>query len=41
MDVIYQFYRTILYNYSDFRFMKLGEKVEKFYDNEVIYKMKK
>lgn len=41
MDVIYQFYRTILYNYSDFRFMKLGEKVEKFYDNEVIYKIKK
>ena len=41
MDVIYQFYRTILYNYSDFRFMKLGEKVEKFYDNELIYKMKK
>ena len=41
MDVIYQFYRIILYNYSDFRFMKLGEKVEKFYDNEVIYKMKK
>lgn len=41
MDVIYQFYRVILYNYFDFRFMKLGEKVEKFYDNEVIYKMKK
>ena len=41
MDVIYQFYRTVLYNYSDFRFMKLGEKVEKFYDNEVIYKMKR
>ena len=41
MDVIYQFYRVILYNYFDFRFMKLGEKVEKFYDNEVIHKMKR
>lgn len=41
MEVVYQFYRTILYNISDIRYAKLCEKVDNFYKNEVMDKMKK
>jgi DNA modification methylase len=40
MDVVYQFYRTTLYKSYDERFNKLSVKIEKFYDNEIIYKMR-
>ena len=40
MEVIYQMYRTCLYNNEDIRFFELGEEIIKLYDNEVLYKMK-
>lgn len=40
MDVVYQFYRTCLYNVEDNEFKKLADDIEKYYDNEVIFKMK-
>lgn len=39
MDVIYQMYRTVLYNLEDERFYELESKIKKFYNNEVINKM--
>lgn len=40
MDIIYQFYRTCLYNYNQDCFKNLADEIEKFYDNEMISKMK-
>lgn len=40
MDMVYQFYRTCLYNSDDKHFFKLQSEIENFYDNEMIYKMK-
>ena len=40
MDVIYQLYRTLLANYKNEKYRELADKVEVFYDNEAIYKMK-
>lgn len=40
MDMVYQMYRTCLYNYNEDKFKILSEEIENFYDNEVIYKMK-
>lgn len=39
MDIIYQMFRTVLYNIKDIRFKKIGEKMIKYYDNEMLYKM--
>lgn len=39
MDLIYQMYRTILYKQSEQSFYKLKLEVEKYFDNEIIYKM--
>ena len=41
MDLVYQMYRTLLYKQSNDKFYKLKCDVEKFYDNEIIYKMKR
>lgn len=42
MDLVYQMYRTLLYNYRfDDNFSTLKTEVEKYYDNEIIYKMKR
>lgn len=40
MDMIYQFYRTILYNLNFDNFSSLAIDIESFYGNEMIYKMK-
>ena len=40
MELIYQMYRTTLYNYKDEKFKTLAERIEMFYDNEIIKKMK-
>lgn len=40
MDIIYQFYRTCLYNIDIFQFDKLAKEIEDFYQNEMISKMK-
>lgn len=39
MDLVYQMYRTILYKQSIAEFSKLKNEVEKYFDNEIIYKM--
>lgn len=39
MDLVYQMYRTILYKQSIKEFSQLKAKVEKYFDNEIIYKM--
>lgn len=41
MDLVYQAYRTCLYNNSDIRFKELGDYIVKKFDNEMIYRMKK
>lgn len=41
MDVVYQFYRTTLYKSYDERFKKLSVKIEKHYDNEIIFRMRR
>lgn len=38
MDIIYQFYRTCLYNYDTFK--NLADEIESYYNNEIIFKMK-
>lgn len=40
MDMIYQFYRTCLYNYELPKFKNIADKIESFYNNEIIAKMK-
>lgn len=40
MDMVYQFYRTCLYNYQSEVFKTLAGEIELFYQNEVIAKMK-
>ena len=40
MEIIYQMYRTCLYNYKDEKFKNLADRIELFYDNEMIKKMK-
>lgn len=40
MDIVYQFYRTCLYNIQIESFADLAIKIEDFYKNEIIYKMK-
>ena len=40
MDVVYQMYRTCLYKGKyDYKFIKLGDEIKKYFDNEVINKM--
>lgn len=40
MDVIYQMFRTVLVYYKkDMRFKELGDKMLKYYDNEIMHKM--
>lgn len=41
MEVTYQMYRTTLYKSYEQRFQKLADDILKYYDNEVLYKMKK
>lgn len=40
MEIIYQMYRTTLYNYKNPKFQALADRIELFYDNEIIKKMK-
>ena len=40
MDMIYQFYRTCLYNYELNAFKEIASNIENYYENEIIYKMK-
>jgi DNA modification methylase len=40
MDMIYQFYRTCLYNMDILQFERLANEIETFYQNEMISKMK-
>lgn len=40
MEIIHQMYRTTLYKSHEERFYELGEKINNFYDNEVMHKMK-
>ena len=40
MDMVYQFYRTCLYNYQTETFKKIADDIEEFYQNEIILKMK-
>lgn len=40
MDMVYQFYRTCLYNYHIETFKKIADDIEEFYQNEIILKMK-
>lgn len=40
MDIVYQLYRTCLYNMQIENFADLAIKIEDFYKNEIIYKMK-
>lgn len=40
MDMIYQFYRTCLYNMESHNFEKIALDIENYYQNEIIYKMK-
>ena len=39
MDVIYQMYRTVLYNLEEKKFLELESQIRNFYKNEVIDKM--
>lgn len=41
MTVVYQMYRTTLYKSKEQRFLELGEKMLKTYDNEMMNKMKR
>lgn len=40
MDMIYQFYRTCLYNLESNNFKEIALNIENYYKNEIIYKMK-
>lgn len=40
MDMIYQFYRTCLYNIDNPLFKELANDIEEYYSNEIIFKMK-
>ncbi len=40
MELVYQMYRTTLYNYKSFEFKDLADRIEAFYNNEIIKKMK-
>lgn len=40
MDMVYQFYRTCLYNIESYNFEKIALDIENYYKNEIIYKMK-
>jgi DNA modification methylase len=40
MDIVYQLYRTCLYNIQIEHFAALAKSIEDFYKNEIIYKMK-
>lgn len=40
MDMVYQFYRTCLYNLDLIEFKQLAKEIEDFYQNEMIFKMK-
>lgn len=39
MEIVYQMFRTCLYNSSDNRFMELQTKILSYFDNEMLYKM--
>ena len=41
MEIVYQMYRCILYNLDNENYRKLAKTVEDYFDNEMIYKMKK
>ncbi|MDR2105655.1 MAG: site-specific DNA-methyltransferase [Deferribacteraceae bacterium] len=40
MELVYQMYRTCLYNLSDKRFFDLSEEIFSFYNNEMLFRMK-
>ena len=40
MELVYQMFRTCLYNSNDDRFLSLQREILEYFDNEILYKMK-